>query len=137
MEDNYIKKENQHPLISELEDLAKDIPEWQSEGRLLDKVSIKNAIRFISNSLITKKLPIPHVEVHPDGEIAFTWRKQNSGIINIAFDKEGIATWAAYLLNNKKMTRTIKGRFYVQDAISDVEKNIIMKISGPSKNKCS
>jgi hypothetical protein len=132
--DAYNKK---HTLVIELEQLLEDKHEWEAQGVPLQKASVQYAIKFVHNSLISKKLPVPDIEVHPDGEIAFTWRKQNSGIVNIAFNKEGIATWAAYLLtildNKKEVSRTIKGRFHVENAISDIEKNIILQISESQK----
>ena len=129
---------NKDPLLTELEQLSKESTQWQSEGIPLEEKSVQHAIQFVKNSIIPLKIAMPYVEVHSDGEVAFTWRNSEAGLMNIAFSKEGIATWAAYLVSytttGQKKARTIKGRFNVEDAISDTEKNIIFHITKPKAN---
>lgn len=126
---DYIQRErNTNPIITELKQLLADKEEWKEDGIILETSSINHAIKFVTNSIIPYGLASPEIEVHPDGEVAFTWQKNTIGIMNIAFAIDGIATWAAYLLTQHK--RTFKGRFYVEDSITDIEKNIIRQIRG-------
>jgi hypothetical protein len=107
-----MQKNLQNKTIKELEEILEDIGEWKEDGIAIQEMSIHYAIKFTENTIIVNQLPTPYVEIHPDGEVAFTWRRINVGIINIAFNKQGIATWAAYFDGNKK--RTFKGRFNIR-----------------------
>lgn len=112
------KKDNWH-FIANLEELRSELEEWKQEGKLLLEESIDLSIRFFKESLQNSLLPFPDIEVHPDGEVAFTWRKEDKGIISIAFSADGIATWAAFL--EKKQEETIKGSFKVADGMDHME----------------
>ena len=125
---DYLQKEKEKTaIITELKDILENLSEWEEEGVTLSESSIKHAISFANTSIIANNLSNPHIEFHPDGEIAFTWKKAAQGIMNIAFNEEGIATWAAYLDGDQK--RTIKGRFRVESTISEIEKSIIQAIT--------
>ncbi len=135
---SYRKKErNKHAIISELEELLSDLEGWKQDDLLLNESSIKHAIEFTKNSIITQKLPLPSVGVHPDGEVAFTWRNPTA-IMNLAFNEKGYATWAAsfltYLPDGKEVFRSMKGNFSVECGVSDTEKNLILDISGNQSN---
>lgn len=123
---SFSKSSKTPPIVAELKELLKDRAEWQEEGIEIEEASVNYAIEF-ANAVVIGKFPDPHIEVHSDGEVAFTWRKANRGIINIAFNKHGVATWAAYCDHKEK--RTIKGRFNVEDSISKIEKTIIRFIT--------
>lgn len=111
--------------IRELREILQDKDSWKEDGIFVSESSVGFAIQFVKNSIIKHSLPEPKIEIHPDGQIAFTWRKSGVGIINIAFDETGVATWAAYFENPK---RSLKGRFYVQDSIPNAEKSIVTDI---------
>ncbi len=123
----------EHPVINDLKQLLAEKSEWEEEGYALVEDSVKYALKFVENSIIPSKLPSPSIEVHPDGEAAFTWRNGNTGIFSIAFDKDGVAAWAAYLETTldggKKDSRIVKGHFNVDNAISNTEKDLIFQIA--------
>lgn len=113
---------------TKLEKLALEIQECSA---LIDPKSLEVALRFIDKEKVTQQLPINNIdnlciEIHPDNEVALTWRKQNNGIINIAFSNSGIATWAAYIEDPYKLK---KGCFQVSDNIPDIVRNLIKKTS--------
>jgi len=118
---------NENLITLELKEILQDREIWEREEIFISELSIFNAINFVENSIKRYGLPSPNIEVHPDGQTSFTWRKNKIGIVNIAFDDNGLATWAAYFESPK---RSIKGNFMVKDSISEEERNIIKKISG-------
>lgn len=88
--------------------------------------------------LLIYPLPEPQIELHGDGQTAFTWRSP-IGIINIAFRVDGVATWAAYLPGRKDSTK--KGRFDMKGdegdsvyiAVPTIVIVIILEIMGERK----
>ena len=95
-------------LINELKQMIKEKDEWVESDIILQEKSINCAILFARNFIIFHDLPLPRIEVSTDGEVGFTWRKKNRGIVNIVFNNEGSATWAAHIETER---RTFKGRF--------------------------
>ena len=83
--------DKKHPIIAELEEILADPQEYE-----VDVASVKNAITFANWYIVVPILPPPRIEIHPDREVAFTWRSDN-GMMNVAFDKKGIVTFAAAL----------------------------------------
>lgn len=75
------------------------------------EISLKNAMRFAERLKERDLYFEPSPEVHPDNQIALTWRNKK-GIINIAFDERNLATWAAYF-SNQEITR--KGHFEIEE----------------------
>ena len=125
---DYLKKEKEKTaVVRELEEILENLTEWEEDGIKINISSVEHAIHFVHTSIIANNLPNPDIEIHPDGETAFTWRKIAQGIMNIAFNKEGIATWAAYIDGENK--RTLKGRFKVENPIPEIEKTIIQAIT--------
>lgn len=125
-------KPNTPPLIAELQEILEEHDEWkEEEGIEIIEESVNYAILFAKKSIYPNQLPEPHIEVHADGEIAFTWRKKDKGIINIAFNKEGVATWAAYL---PLIEETNKGRFKVDNGIAYPVKHLIKLITDSSED---
>ena len=113
----------EYPAIIELEEVLEDIDSWaEEEGIKIDRMSVRHAMDFVKNALIPNGIASPYVEVRPDGDVAFTWRKRDRGIINIAFTKEGVVTWAVFL--DKTPVERDKGRFNVKDSISKIEKYV-------------
>lgn len=92
----------------ELEELLQDVESWEEYGVPLSEASIKYALAFAEGSNFTKN---PDIEIHPDGQVAFTWRLSGTGILNIAFNEEGWATWAVYYAEPKE--HIAKGKFQV------------------------
>ena len=116
---------NNNLAIREIEEILQNKEEWKESGIIISEHSAFFAKKFIESSMLGYDLPSPDIDIHPDGQISFTWRKHKSGIMNIAFDANGLATWAAYF---KKPERSLKGRFYTKDSMSDSERDIIKKI---------
>lgn len=127
--DSFISQidKNVHSTLKGLNEIFEEIGEWKDEGIIVKVASIENAKEFVKHSIIDLDLPEPHIEIHPDGEIAFTWRKSGIGIMNIAFGSEGTATWAAFLEYDSE--RSLKGRFKINDRISSHETAIIHAIT--------
>lgn len=106
-----------------LKQLTKEILDTGFEFDV-NNISIISALKFLYNEIGEEQLPINniHIEVGSDNELALTWRKQGNGIINIAFNDSGVATWAGYI---EKPHKKEKGRFKVSDGIPDIVKNLI------------
>ena len=111
-----------HPTIEDLEEILEDIDEWAAEGVAIERVSLKHARDFVENALIPNGLANPHVELFRDGEIAFTWRKGDKGLLHIAFNKAGFITWAVFLDKNPPVRDS--GRFNPKNSIADIEEHI-------------
>ena len=109
--------------IEELEEILADLDSWvKEEGITIEVKSVRHAIDFVKNVLIPNGIADPYVEVHGDGEAAFTWRKGGRGLLNIAFNKAGFITWGVFL--DKTPPVRDNGCFDPKNSISDIEEHI-------------
>lgn len=86
--------------------------------------SFNSAENFILK-IYKQGLPLPIMEVYPQRYVAYTWRKERTGILNIAFNEKGTATYIAYLGDNEN---AIKGEF--STAIPQEIISLIHQITG-------
>jgi hypothetical protein len=63
------------------------------------------------------QLPLPLIETFPQGYIAFTWRKERTGILNVAFIGKGMASYVAYIGENEE---PIKGQFHYKSPPEEI-----------------
>lgn len=112
-------------IIFELEEIWEERKEWIEDGINLSKKSIEYAKLFAKISIVDNDIISPTLEIAESGIVAFTWRSK-IGIVNIAFQNYGEATWAAYFAKNQ---RTFKGRFVPDQGLSQHERGIIKHIS--------
>lgn len=102
-----------------------DIPEVMTELKELitdadsstdiDKASAEYAQIFLDNLFKVNKYASPDLELQPDSETAITFRN-DQGILNIAFNNQGYATFAAYFPCHEE---TYKGRFQIDKTIPE------------------
>lgn len=86
--------------------------------------SLSYAVKFAKLAVqLIKSQPV--IDLHPDGEVSLTWRRAKNGIINIAFGKDGIATYAAYLVDSEQ---SLKSRFRVSGSIPSTLSHLIHQI---------
>lgn len=109
-------------LLRELYRLLDDYSDFNH----IHKGSVINAIKFLNEFIIPRNIQNPTLEIHPDNQVAFTYRKQGVGIVNIAFNPNGTVTWAGFKdKENKKM----KGRFHIGYYIDNKLEDLIKFIS--------
>lgn len=61
----------------------------------IDQLSLKTVVVFVIHCMPQFNWAVPDIELHPDGQMALTWRNID-GIINLAFG-DGVVTWASYV----------------------------------------
>lgn len=110
---------------TELKEIWQQRQGWIKEGVDLSEESIKHAKLFSEKYIVDNDIVSPTLEIAASGIVAFTWRSK-IGIVNIAFQNCGEATWAAYFAKNQ---RTFKGRFVPDQGLSQHERSIIKHIS--------
>lgn len=110
-------------LLDEIDELADLEKGWNGEtAKTISKDSITFSKNFCKQFLESNSgLPLPTLDPHPDGSVAFTWRSKN-GIINVACLAEKIITYAAYIPNKDEYKN--RGKLN-KDTLQDIAKWVL------------
>ncbi len=94
----------------------------------VDSKSLVMALRFLLK--MSNNLPFPTYDVHPDGQFSFVWREKETGILSLAFEKEGGVNYASYF---SKSGATHKGKVFIEDeqniSVGSILHNLINEFS--------
>ena len=78
-----------------LEEVAEehDEPNWDGYGALpINIASLRKAYEFIQ--ILPLSLPLPDIEVDPDGEVSFDWYDDSGGVFSVSLGESGRLTFA-------------------------------------------
>lgn len=95
-------------IIEELNQIISDKQDLLNDGVQLKESSVNLAITFTNTVLVHANFKPPEIQLFPGGEVSFTWRDNNKGIINILFNEHNTLSYVCYFYHVDGNT-TIKG----------------------------